>query len=229
MSAFKLKSTLAVAAMLISTGACGVQANSPQQRALTTPSVQSKPNTQTVNRLASLMVGVYTSREQALKDPENYRDVSLHMVRVWPERADGPWLYIEQALSTIVDRPYRQRMYRLVARPNGTIASEVYTLPEEQRFVGAWKDIGRFAALKPDSLIPRSGCAVVLKPQANGWAGSTVGRECPSDLYGAKFATSEVRVTGDRLESWDRGYDQNGEQVWGATEGPYVFLREPQP
>ena len=27
------------------------------------------------------------------------------------------------------------------------------------------------------------------------------------------------------LASWDRGFDEAGVQVWGATEGPYVFDR----
>jgi hypothetical protein len=25
------------------------------------------------------------------------------------------------------------------------------------------------------------------------------------------------------MESWDRGFDAQGNQVWGATKGPYVF------
>jgi hypothetical protein len=30
-------------------------------------------------------------------------------------------------------------------------------------------------------------------------------------------------VTETTLESWDRGFDAGGEQVWGATAGGYVF------
>jgi hypothetical protein len=25
------------------------------------------------------------------------------------------------------------------------------------------------------------------------------------------------------MESWDRGFDAWGNQVWGAAEGPYIF------
>jgi hypothetical protein len=29
------------------------------------------------------------------------------------------------------------------------------------------------------------------------------------------------------LDSWDRGYDRDGKQVWGAVTGPYRFDRLP--
>jgi hypothetical protein len=37
-------------------------------------------------------------------------------------------------------------------------------------------------------------------------------------------ATSEVVVSPGRIESWDRGFDAEGVQVWGAEKGAYVFL-----
>ena len=32
---------------------------------------------------------------------------------------------------------------------------------------------------------------------------------------------AEIRA--DRIVSWDRGFDAEGRQVWGAENGPYVF------
>jgi len=55
--------------------------------------------------------------------------------------------------------------------------------------------------------------------------GSTVGEGCGSSLRGAAYATSEVELWPTYLRTWDRGFDARGEQVWGATEGPYVFER----
>ena len=43
---------------------------------------------------------------------------------------------------------------------------------------------------------------------------------------GASYATSEVELREERITSWDRGYDGEGLQVWGATEGPYRFDRQ---
>jgi hypothetical protein len=34
------------------------------------------------------------------------------------------------------------------------------------------------------------------------------------------------QAAADRLESWDRGFDAAGVQVWGSEKGPYVFVRD---
>ena len=67
-------------------------------------------------------------------------------------------------------------------------------------------------ALSPEKLEVRQGCAVILaKESRKAFSGSTVDEECTSSLRGATFATSEVTVTKDRIESWDRGFDAEGE------------------
>lgn len=206
---------------------CGLAPNSGQVRNPASLTAQGLNTKAAMEALANLMIGTYDSRDQAQADPENYRDVTLHMVRIWPERKDGPWLYIEQALSNQVALPYRQRVYRLLPKGQGRVASEVYTLPEPAlKYAGAWRSRAALSELKPADLTPRTGCAVVLRQTTPGvWAGSTVGRECPSDLYGASYATSQVVVNSKTLTSWDRGYDATGEQVWGAEKGGYVFQR----
>ncbi|MBK8230937.1 MAG: hypothetical protein IT349_04755 [Candidatus Eisenbacteria bacterium] len=62
-------------------------------------------------------------------------------------------------------------------------------------------------------------------PPAGGYAGSTIGLDCESDLRGAAYATSEVSITKGGIVSWDRGFDASGVQVWGAERGGYRFLR----
>ncbi|MEB3330545.1 MAG: chromophore lyase CpcT/CpeT [Candidatus Sericytochromatia bacterium] len=217
---------LALGLSVLALAACG-RAATPTTRAAGTASAQAIVSRAKLERLAALMIGVYDSKDQAQADPENYRDVSLHMVRVWPERKDGPWLYIEQALSTQVALPYRQRVYKLSARADGRVASEIFTLPEPAlQYAGSWRSGRPLAQLQPKDLTPRTGCAVILREALPGvWAGSTVDRECPSELYGATYATSIVKVSSGILESWDRGYDANGEQVWGADKGGYVFIK----
>ena len=63
--------------------------------------------------LAALMSGSFTSAEQAAADT-NYFDISLRMYRIWPEQKDKYWLYVEQAVTAMQERPYRQRVYELV-------------------------------------------------------------------------------------------------------------------
>ena len=173
-------------------------------------------------QLLPWMTGSFSSAAQAAEDSAFY-DVRLHMTQVWTDRADGPWIYVEQAMGTDLERPYRQRVYQLVERAD-SMESLVYELPEPLRFAGAWRD--GVGSLTPDSLVLRDGCAVVLTWQGDHYAGSTRGDECRSTLRGALYATSQVIVRSDRIESWDRGFSGDGSQVWGATEGAYVFRRD---
>ena len=175
--------------------------------------------------LAGYMTGAFSSSEQAAIDPDNFYAVRLTMVPIWSSRADGPWLYVEQAIEDSLDAPYRQRVYHLVETSNG-VSSEVYTLPgDPMEVAGAWAEPERFDAWSPDDLTERDGCAIHLVPAGDVWVGSTNERDCASTLRGATYATSEVSISDGTVTSWDRGFDANGEQVWGATEGAYVFER----
>ena len=185
---------------------------------------------QHVTELSAWMTGSFSSAAQAERDAKNYFDIRLETVRIWPQRADGIWLYVEQAAATRLDKPYRQRVYHVHARDDQTLASVVYTLPEDPlQYAGAWRTPAIFDELSPADLTEREGCAIILAKQSDGsYSGSTHEKDCQSELRGASYATSDVVITPAMLKSWDRGYNQNDEQVWGATEGPYEFIKLPQ-
>jgi CpeT protein len=177
-----------------------------------------------LNRLMELMTGTFTSRAQASQD-SIYAPIVLHMYPIWSDR--GAWLYVEQALASRPDQPYRQRIYHLEQLAAVRFRSVVYTLPNPSNWVGAWREPERFDKLSPLELEVRSGCDVYLnKTGRYTFTGSTDGSTCRSEMAGAAYATSEVTITKNRIVSWDRGFDAQGEQVWGATEGGYVFKRK---
>ena len=35
------------------------------------------------------------------------------MAQIWPDSQGAIWLYVEQAVATSLDKPYRQRVYKL--------------------------------------------------------------------------------------------------------------------
>jgi len=177
-------------------------------------------------QLTCWLTGSFSSRAQSEADSAFY-DIRLEMHRIWPERQDGNWLYVEQAVADQRDRPYRQRVYHLTPLDDGAFESAVFTLPDPARFVCAGKLSGpALGSLTPDSLTIRQGCAIVLRRvDEASFAGSTQDQDCGSSLRGASYATSEVIVRVDRLISWDRGFDAEGVQVWGAEKGGYVFDR----
>lgn len=172
------------------------------------------------------MTGAFSSEAQSAEDGDFF-DIRLHMVPIWESRDDGPWLYVEQAAASRLDAPYRQRIYRLRATDDGRFGSAVYEFPEPLGYAGAWEEPSRFDGLSSSDLTLRTGCEILLgwDQGTSSFRGSTQDRACLSSLRGATWASSEVSITEEGLLTWDRGFDDAGEQVWGATKAGYRFDR----
>ena len=181
-------------------------------------------NNDELDKLKSWMTGSFNSEAQAELDT-NFYNIHLEMVQIWSERNDAIWLYVEQAASWALEKPYRQRVYRVSANDDGTFESEIFTFNDPLRFTGAWKNDNPLSELSPDSLLEREGCGLILHLEGEAFVGSTSEKNCLSELRGAVYATSEVRIEKTVLTSWDRGFDVNDEQVWGAVTGPYIFKK----
>lgn len=177
-----------------------------------------------IDILAEWMIGSFSSEEQSLNDSD-YFDISLEMRRIWENINNGYWLYVEQAVAETKDRPYRQRIYHLVEE-GGMIKSIIYSIPDEKNYIGGWENISLFNSLNPDNLEIRDGCEVIIhRKDQKTFIGSTVDDNCESSLRGAKYATTKVVITEDSMISWDQGFNEKGEQVWGAVKGGYIFKK----
>ena len=199
-----------------------------------------------VATLSTYMTGTFSSAAQAKADPE-FRDITLNMVEIWPTLSTSTvrWLYIEQSVADTPNKPYRQRVYKLSLQPDSTIRSDIYALPAPiTQFIGGTRAPYIFTKFTPEQLTLREGCSIILRrataaqvaPEVvavtpPGWTrdgaflGSTSGNNCPSELQGASYLTSEAVITPQGMRTWDRGFDAAGKQVWGATKGGYEFAR----
>jgi len=175
-------------------------------------------------QLLDWMTGEFSSSEQAAKDT-TYYDITLKMTRIWPEKKTGAWIYVEQAVAATPNEPYRQRVYFVRELGDGQFSSDIYTIPEEEKFIGAWKDVSAFAEMDQFDLTYKDGCAVFLNYDGFQYSGGTNEGTCKSTLRGASYASSEVQITEGILKSWDRGFDEEGNQVWGAEKGGYIFKK----
>ncbi|MEL6656394.1 MAG: chromophore lyase CpcT/CpeT [Bacteroidota bacterium] len=178
-----------------------------------------------LDQLQAMMAGTFSSAAQSLEDTA-YFSINLVMYPIWEGQSDTRWLYVEQAVTAYIDQPYRQRVYRLAKVGENLYESKVYELPQPERFVHGWLDPALFAKISADSLITRQGCAVYLEKDGEGcYSGSTKEKDCLSSLRGATYATSKVNICEDAVLSWDQGWSDTDEQVWGAVKGGYVFQR----
>jgi hypothetical protein len=186
---------------------------------------QSSPQDE-LQSLAKLMTGDFSSRAQSQRDSD-YFDIRLHIRPIWTSDKNNHWLYVEQATASAENKPYRQRVYQLEKGEGNLYKSIVYTLPQPEKWIGAYKNTALFDALKPADLSLREGCTVFLEKQKDGsFQGATRGEGCESNIRGAKYASSQVTITTKVLLSWDQGFDASGKQVWGATKGGYEFIKD---
>lgn len=184
-----------------------------------------KQHESSLDGLVALMSGTFSSKQQSLAD-EQYFHISLKMMPIWPAHPVGKWLYVEQAVGSQPNKPYRQRVYHVTALADGRFSSAVYELPDPKAVIGAYDNPTLLEGLTAQDLKIRTGCAVILSAKAaDVFSGSTQEKACLSSLRGATYATSKVEIYPARISSWDQGFDAADVQVWGATAGPYVFDR----
>ena len=186
---------------------------------------QKKLDKSDLDLLRNYMSGSFTSELQS-KNDSDFFDIHLQMKPIWEERKDGFWLYVEQAIVSALEKPYRQRIYHVNLLNDTTIISEVFEMKSPMRFAGAYKNVAVLNSLTLDSLEARAGCVILLHARSNGtFVGSTKNQDCLSSLRGASYATSEVVIHKQLLVSWDRGWDATGKQVWGAVKSGYQFVK----
>ncbi len=178
-----------------------------------------------LERLATAMIGSFTTAEQALAD-QDFRNITLHVSRIWSDRSDGRWLYLEQALTDAPEHPYRQFIYQCTAREDGDIDVHIFNLPDPIAATGAWKNPALIDKLSPADCTLQRECTLIIQVQSDGsFSGKTAGRGGASELRGASYATTELSISTQQIKIWDRGYNAQGTQVWSSINSGYLFKK----
>ncbi|KAK9995253.1 hypothetical protein SO802_019939 [Lithocarpus litseifolius] len=187
--------------------------------------------------VAQSLTGQKFSRDQASRDPDNYFNIRL-MTCPAAEMVDGSnVLYFEQAFWRTPQKPFRQRFYMVKPCPKELrcdveVSSYAIRDVEEYRnFCDRPKDQRPL----PEEVIGDIAehlTTIYLKRCERGkrclYEGSTPPGGFPNSWNGATYCTSELAIVkNNEIHTWDRGYDDDGNQVWGAKEGPYEFKPVP--
>lgn len=64
----------------------------------------------------------------------------------------------------------------------------------------------------------KDGGSIILEYKNDALVGSTIEKLFSSKLRGASYATSKIRNKKGKLKSWDRGFDSDDKQGWGAEK-----------
>ena len=145
-----------------------------------------------VRTLTARLTGTLGSAIQAERT-EDYRDIRLQSCTVAAPGLGSTVLYVEQAVATALDKPYRQRLYVLEEIDETTVRSSIYTLADPAAAVGLCDETRRRSFHHSEASL-REGCEVDMSFDGTVFRGETAPEACPSSLRGATHAT--VAVTG---------------------------------
>ncbi|MBN9399183.1 MAG: chromophore lyase CpcT/CpeT ['Candidatus Kapabacteria' thiocyanatum] len=177
------------------------------------------------DRLVRWMEGTFSSAEHARRDTA-FMDMTLHVKRIWPDRRDGAWFYVELSRVDAEDKPERQMVYQVMRVEEGMIESIVWSVRNPDAVRGAWADSTIFEERSQKDLVRRRGCELYFQTDADRYVGGTHGMACASDIKGVSYMTSTITVMADGIMIWERGYSPTNEQLFGSKKQGYVFLRK---
>ncbi|XP_042503210.1 chromophore lyase CRL, chloroplastic-like [Macadamia integrifolia] len=182
--------------------------------------------------VADSLSGEKFSRDQASRDPDNY--FNLRMLTCPAADMDGSKvLYMEQAFSRTPQKPFRQRFYTVKPCPKEMkcdVELSSYAIRDAEEYKN-FCDRPKDQRPLPEEVIGDIAehlTTVYLKRCERGkrclYEGSTPPGGFPNSWSGATYCTSELSVLKNgEIHPLDRGYDDDGNQVWGVKGGPYEF------
>ncbi len=189
---------------------------------------------QQVNEVAAMLEGVMDTTAQARTNPKA-PSVQMTTCRVTVESAALDrfklppatiLLYQEQALTTKLTEPYRQRLLAIAPyAPETPVASVSFRFQQPAQLAG-FCNLAIGQRRLPLTAIGDAVCTVYLQKTKTGYRGETPAQGCPANVRGAVRITNAIELTPAGMNTWDRGFNADGKQVWGAQAESYQFRRK---
>jgi hypothetical protein len=145
------------------------------------------------------------------------------LVKIEDLETNHYFLYQEQAISNKLDQPYRQRFLEILpAANNQQIISQSYKPENLEKFKGFCNQRETERRIKKAELGEYI-CEVILTPIISIYRGETPPEGCPANVRGAVKITNTIILHSQGMDTWDRGFDAENNQVWGAENESYQF------
>lgn len=185
------------------------------------------------NNVANLLCGEKFSTEQAARDPLTFFNLRLDTCPATTQADGTKVLYCEQAFWRSPEKPFRQRFYAVRPCPKD-MKCEVEVATYGVRDAAEYRNFCSKASNQrpqPEEIeadISEHLTTVFLTKCDRGkkclYEGSTPPGGYPSSWNGATRCASELTLfKSGELHCWDRGYNDDGLQVWGPKPGPYEY------
>ena len=187
----------------------------------------SAQDNQLLYKLARLMSGDFSNRQQSDLDPKNYAHIRIFFRPLPWDFFSGIGFYSEQVYDYDLWTPYRQGVHRLIDRGND-IYIENYSIIDAYDYAGAGHNRDILLTIPNDRIERRHNCSMVFHQEGEMFIGSVEpGNKCLIHRKGVDtYLVSSVELTETTWISWDRGMDlENHQQVWGSAIGPLKFTK----
>ncbi|MCC5868545.1 MAG: chromophore lyase CpcT/CpeT [Gammaproteobacteria bacterium] len=188
-------------------------------RAMAAPSADS---------LVSLLEGRYqTTHDSHSPDAPQLTD---HRVRV-ENSALGTHVLYWQLNSGPGQRVYRQRLLVIEPDPaSGQLRQRTYSFAEPARFADQFDNAAVFAALTADDLVSElpADCDPMWRQSAEGWRSYVDPARCrifSTRHQDYRHIEAELQLTPEALRQTERGFDAQGQQLFGTPPGEMLELR----
>jgi hypothetical protein len=193
--------------------------------------VPTLPLEQQVEVIATRLEGVMSTAAQSSANPKapNVRMTTCRVTliavnEVLPSKTIV--LYQEQALDKELAKPYRQRFLQLSASPTSqSVRSRSFKPASSTAWVNFCNKPTADRSVQPRD-IGTAVCSVFLRRSGDDYVGNTPVDGCPANVRGAVKIKNHIVLHPDGMDTWDRGFDAAGKQVWGAKAESYQFRRE---
>ncbi len=187
--------------------------------------------------LAEYLAGEFDNQQQAIADPVWY----VHL-RLWQRPIslfeDSLTLFAEQANVVNIDRPYRQRIMRLMpgSEPEAPLLVQYYMPKNPGALCGAGRNPALLNHLTPEQFDFLPGCSLnvsqkKLAPDRYQFAATPPPQACCTFTYQGNTVQVSLgfEATTEELKTYDKGIDSTtGKATWGAILGPYCYTKRQQ-
>ena len=140
------------------------------------------------------------------------------------------YLYQEQGFIENLDKPYRQRFLEITTQNGQKQPPQqnlVFSNSYKPDYLEKWINFcqsDRAQEKINQTELGQLVCTITLKPLLSVYVGQTPPQGCPTKARGAATVTNSIVLHEQGMETWDRGFDTQGKQLWGARKKPYQFF-----
>lgn len=179
------------------------------------PTITFSQNTKQYTKSIS---GVFWTKEQHSRD-STFDNVIVRTNLIRKDSDGTHWMYTEQGEFENYT-PYRKRVYQLKLIED-VIWQRIYYIKDEENF-----SYLNYKSITEGDIIPKEGCDIWIRYNGRGiYNGSTDGNNCVATFRGSTHVTTDFWVKRREVGSWERGWNDNGEQVWGSERGYYIYKK----